>query len=252
MKTLHAYLCVMPNSYFQFKQFTIHQDQCAMKVCTDACLFGAWVGRKVESGQLTVDRKNERALDIGTGTGLLALMLAQKFDGVIDAIDIQQDAAQQATANAADAVWGERIHVHHTDLANWQAPSYDLIVSNPPFYEKDLKSPDSQRNLALHDTGLTLVSLFENVTRLLKSNGKFALLLPAHRKKEAIDLAAQKGLTATETIEVCQTEKHTPFRVMFWFEKSITASEKKTIRIKENGVYTEAFTELLKDYYLAF
>lgn len=224
-----------------------------MKVCTDACLFGAWVGRKVESGQLTVDRKNNsRALDIGTGTGLLALMLAQKFDGIIDAIDIQWDAAQQATANAAGAAWSECIHVHHADVSHWQALSYDLIVSNPPFYEKDLKSPDTQRNLALHDTGLNLISLFENVTRLLKPNGKFALLLPAHRKKEAIDLAIQKGLTATETIEVCQTEKHTPFRVMFWFEKSITVSEEKTIRIKENGVYTEAFTELLKDYYLAF
>ncbi len=242
----------MPNSYFQFKQFMIHQDQCAMKVCTDACLFGAWVGRKVESGQLTVDRKNERALDIGTGTGLLALMLAHKFDGIIDAIDIQRNAAQQATANAAGTAWSERIHVHHADVFNWQAPSYDLIVSNPPFYEKDLKSPDTQRNLALHDTGLTLTSLFENVTRLLKPNGKFALLLPAHRKKEAIDLAIQKGLTDTETVEVCQTEKHTPFRVMFWFEKSITVSEEKIICIKQNGMYAEDFVDLLKDYYLAF
>ncbi len=243
----------MPNSYFQFKQFTIHQDQCAMKVCTDACLFGAWVGRKVESGQLTVNRKNtSRALDIGTGTGLLALMLAQKFDGIIDAIDIQSTAVQQATTNAADAAWSERIHVHHTDLSKWQSSSYDLIVSNPPFYEKDLKSPDSQRNLALHDTGLTLTSLFENVFRLLKPHGKFALLLPAHRQTEAIELAEQRGWNASELVRVCQTEKHTPFRVMFWFEKAVTAGEEKIIRIKENGVYTEAFTELLKDYYLAF
>lgn len=243
----------MPNSYFQFKQFTIHQDQCAMKVCTDACLFGAWVGRKVESGELTVDRRNTcRALDIGTGSGLLALMLAQKFDGNIDAIDIQPDAAQQATANAADAAWNERIHVHHTDLSHWQAPSYDLIISNPPFYEKDLKSPDTQLNLALHDTGLTLVSLFENVARLLKPNGKFALLLPAHRQTEAIELARQWGWTHSELVQVCQTEKHTPFRVMFWFEKSVIVGEEKTICIKENGVYAEDFVDLLKDYYLAF
>lgn len=223
-----------------------------MKVCTDACLFGAWVGKKVDSAQMTVDRKTERALDIGTGTGLLALMLAQKFDGIIDAIDIQTDAAQQATANASDAAWSERIHVHHADLSNWQSPSYDLIISNPPFYEKDLKSPDTQRNLALHDTGLTLVSLFENVTRLLHPNGKFALLLPAHRQAEAIALAKQRGWIASELIQVCQTEKHAPFRVMFWFEKSVTTSEERIIRIKENGVYTEAFVDILKDYYLAF
>jgi len=242
----------MPNSYFQFKQFTIHQNQCAMKVCTDACLFGAWVGRKVGSVQMTVDRRTEHALDIGTGTGLLSLMLAQQFDGTIDAIDIQSDAAQQASANAGNAVWSERIHVHHTDLTNWQASSYDFILSNPPFYEKDLKSPDSERNLALHDTGLTLTSLFENVARLLKPDGKFALLLPAHRQTEAIDLAMHWGWTASEIVQVCQTEKHTPFRVMFWFEKSITVGEEKVIRVKENGVYSEAFVDLLRDYYLQF
>jgi tRNA1Val (adenine37-N6)-methyltransferase len=244
---------MMPNSYFQFKQFTIHQDQCAMKVCTDACLFGAWVARKMGSRPLTDDSKSDRrALDIGTGTGLLALMLAQKFDGTIDAIDIQPDAAQQASENAGNSPWSNHLHIHHADLTEWQAEAYDLILSNPPFYEHDLKSPDSQRNLALHDTGLTLLSLFENVIRLLKPNGKFALLLPAFRGKEAIDLARQWGLTATETMQVCQTEKHTAFRVMFWFEKSKTVGEEKNIRIKENGKYTEAFIELLKDYYLAF
>lgn len=221
-----------------------------MKVCTDACLFGAWVGRKVSSLQMTVDRSKDRALDIGTGTGLLALMMAQKFDGMIDAIDIQKDAAQQATTNAADTAWSKRIHVHHTDLLNWQASSYDLIISNPPFYEKNLKSPDNQRNLALHDTGLTLPSLFENVARLLKPNGLFALLLPAHRQQEAKELAKKHGWTASEIVQVCQTEKHTPFRVMFWFENSASVSEEKVIRIKESGVYSEVFVDFLRDYYL--
>lgn len=243
----------MPNSYFQFKQFTIHQDRCAMKVCTDACLFGAWVGRKVESGQLTVDRKNNsRALDIGTGTGLLPLMLAQKSDGWIDAIDINHSAAQQAEENIQASKWKDQITVHPVNILEWKSEPYDLIISNPPFYENDLKSPDTDRNLALHDSGLTLLSLFENVARLLKPNGKFALLLPAHRQTEAMELAKQWGWTYSEFVQVCQTEKHTPFRVMFWFEKSITASEEKTIRIKENGVYTENFRDLLRDYYLAF
>lgn len=223
-----------------------------MKVCTDACLFGAWVAGKVNSLQMTVDRNAERALDIGTGTGLLALMLAQKFDGFIDAIDIQPDAVQQATTNAGSTAWSQRVRVYDTDLSNWQASSYDYVISNPPFYEKDLKSPDSQRNLALHDTGLTLTSLFEHVDRLLKPNGSFALLLPAHRQAEALDLASQYGWTATEQVSVCQTEKHTPFRVMFWFERSNTSGEEKIMWIKENGMYTEGFRDLLRDYYLAF
>lgn len=252
MKTSQSYLCAMPNSYFQFKQFTIHQDRCAMKVCTDACLFGAWVAGKVSSLQMTVDRKAERALDIGTGTGLLALMLAQKFEGFIDSIDIQPDAVQQAITNAGNTAWSQRIQVSHADLSNWQASSYDFVISNPPFYENDLKSPDKQRNLALHDTGLTLTSLFENVARLVKPKGAFALLLPTHRQAEAVDLANQYGWTATEKVSVCQTEKHTPFRVMFWFEKSNTSGEETIIRIKENEVYTEDFRNLLRDYYLAF
>jgi tRNA1Val (adenine37-N6)-methyltransferase len=243
----------MPNSYFQFKQFTIHQDRCAMKVCTDACLFGAWVGRKVSSLQMTVDRKNNsRALDIGTGTGLLSLMLAQKSDGWIDAIDINSSAAQQAEENIQASKWKDQITVHAINILEWKSEPYDLIISNPPFYENDLKSPDTDRNLALHDSGLTLVTLFEQVARLLQPHGRFALLLPAHRRTEAMDLAKQYDWIATETLEVCQTEKHTPFRVMFWFEKSVTASEERTIRIKENGAYSEAFVDFLKDYYLAF
>ena len=243
----------MPNSYFQFKQFTIHQDRCAMKVCTDACLFGAWVGRKVSSWQMTFDRKNySRALDIGTGTGLLSLMLAQKNDCWIDAIDINHSAAQQAEENIQDSKWKDQITVHTINILEWKSEPYDLIISNPPFYENDLKSPDTDRNLALHDSGLTLVTLFEQVARLLQPHGRFALLLPAHRRTEAMDLAKQYDWIATETLEVCQTEKHTPFRAMFWFEKGIAASEAKRMQIKENGVYTEGFVDLLRDYYLAF
>ena len=223
-----------------------------MKVCTDACLFGAWVASKVNSLQMTVDRKTERVLDIGTGTGLLSLMLAQKSDGWIDAIEINSSAAQQAEENIQASQWKDQITVHTINILEWKSELYDLIISNPPFYENDLKSPDTQRNLALHDSGLTLVTLFENVARLLKPNGRFALLLPAHRQKHAVDIAKQHGWTAAETVEVCQTEKHTPFRVMFWFEKGIAASEAKRMQIKENGVYTEGFVDLLRDYYLAF
>lgn len=211
------------------------------------------MGRKVSSLQMTVDRKNNsRALDIGTGTGLLSLMLAQKSDGWIDAIDINSSAAQQAEENIQASKWKDQITVHAINILEWKSEPYDLIISNPPFYENDLKSPDTDRNLALHDSGLTLVTLFEQVARLLQPHGRFALLLPAHRRTEAMDLAKQYDWIATETLEVCQTEKHTPFRVMFWFEKSVTASEERIIRIKENGAYSEAFVDFLKDYYLAF
>lgn len=240
----------MPNTYFQFKQFIIHQDHCAMKVCTDACLFGAWVAGKVSSVQMTVDRNHLRALDIGTGTGLLSLMLAQKTTYWIDAVEIDTTAAQQAMENAKASAWNDRIEVHQSNIIDWTSESYDLIISNPPFFENDLKSADDNRNLALHDAGLTLDTLFQEVKRLLGPNGSFAVLLPAHRLTAALQLGKQYGFSAIETVKVSQTEKHTPFRVMLWLERGETVGEEYSLLIKENGVYSAGFVALLRDYYL--
>lgn len=241
----------MPNNYFQFKQFTIHQDRCAMKVCTDACLFGGWIGGRVDSWEMTDDRREERrVLDIGAGTGLLSLMLAQKVNAFIDAIEINADAALQAAENFNASPWSERLAIHHQPIQEWAETNYDLIISNPPFFEQDLKSPNTERNLALHDTGLTLEILWLQVVKCLHSAGQFAILLPAHRLADCISLATKHEFYLWEEVQVHQTEKHSPFRVMLWFGRNEIETKRSSMVIKENGVYTDRFCELLKDYYL--
>ncbi len=237
----------MPNDYFQFKQFVVHQKKAAMKVCTDACLFGAWVGNMASANNFTGAAK---ALDIGTGTGLLSLMLAQQFPGTIDAIDIDKGAAIQAAENIAASNWNNRIIAHQSSLEEWKNDQYNLIISNPPFYEQDLKSPDLQRNLALHDSGLTLGTLWENIKRCLLPDGIFAVLLPYHRLTECLQFAGNYGFYLHEKVVVHQTEKHPAFRVMLLFKRENNVSVQKCILIKKEGAYSIEFIALLKDYYL--
>ena len=241
------YLCMVSNSYFQFKQFTIHQQKAAMKVCTDACLFGAWVAGLLDSKNR---QPGEKALDIGTGTGLLSLMLAQDFAGAIDAIDIDKDASQEALENVQSSPWNNRIAVYNKSITEWDLTGYDLIISNPPFFEQDLKSSDQQKNLALHDTGLTLTILWLHVNRCINAKGVFALLLPYHRIEDCLGNATMHGFHLHKKVLVHQTEKHSPFRVMLLFGKEKKDNSISSIIIKEEGHYSAAFTALLKEYYL--
>ena len=145
----------MANTYFQFRQFIIHQDRCAMKVTTDACLFGAWVANQIKN----TGSEFSTALDIGTGTGLLSLMVSQKNDLKIDTIEIEDDAFEQLKENIADSPWKDRINLFHNDVRNFIFnQQYDVIFSNPPFYENELKSDDAKRNLALHGTNYHLTN----------------------------------------------------------------------------------------------
>src|SRR3954469_11797521 len=126
----------MANNYFSFKQFIIHQDKCAMKVCTDACLFGAYVADRFQ-----ITNSKFHVLDIGAGTGLLSLMLAQKNSTVqIDAVEIDKAASEQAKENFKHSLWRDRLHIHHQPIQEFGMNTYNLIISNPPFYENDLKS----------------------------------------------------------------------------------------------------------------
>ena len=162
----------MANDYFQFKQFLIKQDKCAMKVCTDACLLGAFAANRLP---LTV----HRLLDIGTGTGLLSLMLAQRnLNAVIDAVEIDEAAAEQAKENFNNSPWKERLNVHNEPIQKFAKSinkKYDVIICNPPFFENDLKSNDNQRNLALHSAALSLEELISIVGFLLEKNWKLFL-----------------------------------------------------------------------------
>lgn len=237
----------MPNTYFQFKQFTVNQEHCAMKVCTDACLFGAWVAALGNRRQAI----GGRILDIGAGTGLLSLMLAQKISGHIDAVELDKDAAGQALANFSDSPWKDRLHIiqgdiRHIDLSH----QYDLIVSNPPFFENDLASPDDKRNLALHSSELSFEELIGVIKKQLSNDGRFAVLLPYHRQEVFKQLAKNEGFYLEEETNVKQTSAHSYFRSMLLFGISATETKINNIIIREGEVYHPEFVGLLKDYYL--
>ena len=237
----------MSNSYFKFKQFTINQDKSAMKVCTDACLFGAWTADKIES-EIPASKD---ILDIGTGTGLLSLMLAQKTKAHIYAVEIDLSAAEQAEENFKASHWKDRLTLINSDIKS--APfskTFDVIISNPPFFENDLISADSQRNLALHSHGLTLQNLGTICSKLLSTNGNLFFLLPYHRNDYFQQIAESNSFFVKEKVLIRQTEKHAPFRSMLWLTQIVSATKQTEIIIKQNGQYSTAFTELLKDYYL--
>jgi tRNA1Val (adenine37-N6)-methyltransferase len=235
----------MPNNYFQFKQFTVFQDKCAMKVCTDACLFGALVAN--------CPPPTANCLDIGTGTGLLSLMIAQKDTlAKIDAVEIDNAAAEQAKQNFSASPWAERMHVFNTDILSFKPnKKYDNIISNPPFFEDDLKSPDQVKNNAKHDTALSLIELLQIVQMHLNEDGLFAVLLPYHRVNYFIEEADNTGLYLTKQILVKQTGTHDFFRGILFFSKTKNLLQNTEITIKDNKEkYTTEFTTALKDYYL--
>lgn len=238
----------MPNHYFQFKQFTVWQEHVAMKVCTDACLYGAWLASQIQD-QTGISN----CLDIGTGTGLLSLILAQKTTANIDAIELETTAVQQAKENFAVSPFANRLTVVQADINQWQTEQrYQLVFSNPPFYEHDLASPDVKRNLALHSSALTLEALFQAMNRLAEPTGQISMILPHHRREAAISHALVLGWHLNAEASIYQTEKHKAFRSFLLFSQTAKTPFANEIIIKQNGVYSEAFTALLKDYYLAF
>jgi len=219
-----------------------------MKVCTDACLFGA------VAASVLAEAQNVKGLDIGTGTGLLSLMIAQKNKtAVIDAVEVDEAAAQQAIDNFGASPWKENLAVHSTAIQQFVSPahSFDFIISNPPFFENDLKSNNSRRNLALHSVVLGLEELLTVIDALLKRDGVFGVLLPYHRSANFEMLAADKGFNLTKKIMVKQTPNHSYFRSILFFCKAMaTCNEQKIIIKGADNEYTAAFKELLRDYYL--
>ena len=242
----------MPNSYFQFKQFTIRQDRCAMKVTTDGCLFGAWVADEVKSKNLKV----ENCLDIGTGTGLLSLMFAQKnLNALIDTIEIDKEASRQSEENIIACFWKDRITTINADVKTFSfQKKYDVIISNPPFFENELKSEDIKRNMALHSNELTLEELFNIIKRNLSPAGFFYLLLPYKRNDEVKRILLEKEMAVSKIVFVKQSLHHDYFRIML--SGKLKSQEQTETMIDEISVwdnkqqYTKEFIELLKDYYL--
>lgn len=238
----------MPNHYFQFKQFLINQHRAAMKVTTDACLFGAWVASEEKNS-----KNAERILDIGTGTGLLSLMLAQQVSGKIDAIDIDHDAFLQASENTVHSPWKDRINMSLGDIKEikTEVVQYDVIISNPPFYTDQLRSPDEQKNKAHHDSTLTLQELIPIMQQLLTTNGRFYLLLPFHRLADAKEIIQGEHLFISKLVLVRPSPAHAFFRIMIQGSnvESTTSVSEMDIRM-DNNEYSKLFTELLGSYYL--
>lgn len=220
-----------------------------MKVCTDACIFGAYISLKekdLSSDETTI-------LDIGTGTGLLSLMIAQKVRGRIEAVEIDEKAYEQAQENFKSSAWQLRLTVHCADITHL-APrkKYDIIVSNPPFFDNSLKSSNQQKNLARHTTSLPHVKLTSIVSRNLIDKGKFYILLPFQEFKTFEKIAAQDDLILLEKLNIRQYESSHYLRTIGVFSHIAGhASTTESLTIKDdNENYSKNFIQLLKDYYL--
>ncbi len=234
-----------PNPYFQFKQFIIYQDKCAMKVNTDGVLLGAW----------TDNFDAQHILDIGTGTGLIALMLAQRSNASIDAIEIDEEAATQASQNCVNSIWKDRISVHccsFQEFTEKNSPKYDLIVSNPPYFIQSLKSPKQNKNTARHTDSLSFEELIAGSKKLLLPNGKLSVILPFDSGETFINLAKEKDFHLARKTIVCSKENLPPKRILLTFslENADCLIDKLIIETEQRHQYSEEFKKLTEEFYL--
>lgn len=232
------------NSYFRFKQFVVWQDRTALKVCTEACILGAFA-----------DVQNaRRILDIGTGTGVLSLMVAQRAPSAsIDAVEIDSEAYLQACHNVALSPFAKQISVHFGAVQGFEATQrYDLVVSNPPFYQHDLRSATPARNVALHAQTLSLSDLAESVWRLLDPDGRAVVLLPPTQMHQFVAEAAKRGLFRCQVLDIQNFEQSPVFRQIctFGFKPAADVLTQRLVIYDQPQVYTSVFSTLLSPYYL--
>ncbi|MDR1223141.1 MAG: methyltransferase [Tannerella sp.] len=236
----------MPNSYFQFKQFTVWHDRCAMKVGTDSVLLGAWS---------SVD-KPFSVLDIGTGTGLIALMIAQRSqDAAIDAIDIDREACVQATENIERSSFKDRIRIFHRSFQEYTTEKkYSLILSNPPYFSDSMKSPDKKRNTARHNDSLPLKQLIEHAITMLSDDGKIALVLPVSSSGEIDFILATHRLHTVRRTEVVSIEGLKPKRFLIELSgkapPGYTPLMDRLVLTTHEHKRTPQYNSLTKDFYL--
>jgi tRNA1Val (adenine37-N6)-methyltransferase len=249
----------MPNDWFQFKQFKIEQDLCAMKVSTDACIQGAWASRWLQLNQPTTDQK---ILDIGTGTGLLSLMLVQlNSENSIDAIELNSDAFLQAQQNFSSSPWANKLIAHHCSLNDYlvklgsdrENKLYDFIICNPPFFHNHLQAQQKARNDARHSISLTKEGLAHAVSLLLHEQGFFCVMYPQTEWNDWLQVSKNYGLYNLLTIEIKPKASIASNRIIGLFSKKDNQhSETETLVIyEEDKSYTEQFKALLQPYYLA-
>jgi len=236
----------MANNYFNFKQFTVFQEISAFKVGTDGVLLGA---------AANVSDK-QKVLDIGTGTGLISLMIAQRCNAEITAIEPDKESFSEAIENVSNSEWRSRISVINTDLQNYfpGENKFDLIVSNPPYFNDSLKNPDPRKSSARHNDSLTTTELLSGVARLLENNGIFQVIMPYVEGNLLIAEAADFGLFCSDILKIRPLPASEIRRLILTFSKErIKVSEKfLTIERGPRHEFTEEYINLTKDFYLKF
>ena len=231
---------------FKFKQFAVNQDRCAMKIGTDAVLLGAWC---------PIDNNPKSILDVGAGTGILALILAQRTNAdQIDALEIDEEAYEQCVENFENSPWADKLFCYHAALDEFvddPEDEYDLIISNPPFYSEDFKTTDEQRDLARFQDAMPFEDLIEAADLLLSENGTFAVVIPYKEEERFIDLCAEYELYAVKATRVKGSQKTPIVRSLLAFcrMEQTPLIDELVIEISRHN-YTPEYIELTKEFYL--
>lgn len=238
----------MASAPFRFKQFDIYHDKCAMKVGTDGVLLGAWCNTG----------KAARVLDIGAGSGLIALMIAQRNAGcIIDAVEIDGASCLQAEANILRSPWKSRIRVHHISFQEFcigKSATYDLIVSNPPFFQNSLQNPAPDRSVARHSTSLPVRDLISGIMGLLDAGGRYCMIMPVPEARKFIGKAQEKGLYCRAITSVIPNPGKPPKRLLLEFTRhdGELKSSELIVELGRRHEYSAEFKELTGDFYLRF
>jgi tRNA1Val (adenine37-N6)-methyltransferase len=232
-------------SVFRFKQFSVDQTGCAMRINTDGVLIGAIASQK----------KPVQMLDIGTGTGVIALMLAQRYrEAFVDAVEIDTSAAEAAFNNFSNSPFDARLNLFAGDFADLESLfQYDLIVSNPPYFVNDLKNPEHRKSVARHAAEDFFTGMIRKVASLLNENGVFWVILPVKQAQELVVNAVLHRLFPSRIIHLYSDEDKPEFRQIVCFSFTDAGVRHENFYIYEApGIYTAAYTSLLKDFFLAF
>jgi tRNA1Val (adenine37-N6)-methyltransferase len=236
----------MAEKPFRFKEFSISQDQCAMKIGTDGVLLGCWVNIPADTASI---------LDIGTGTGLIALQMAQRSEAMmIDALEIEDKAFEQAVENFENSSWADRLFCYHASIqefAEEMEEQYDLIISNPPYFNDTFKDLAQERALARHTGELSYEELLASVSKLLLPNGSCAFIIPFREESGFVSKASEKNLYPLRITRVRGNKQSPVIRSLVQFSKKPqTTSTNELIIETERHVYTKEYIELAKDFYL--
>ena len=232
------------NNFFQFKQFRVFQEKSGMKVGVDGVLLGAWANLE----------RARQILDVGTGTGLLALMAAQRSGATIDAVELEPEAAAEAYSNFQSSEWLWRFQLSVGAFQNFQThKKYDHIISNPPFFDNSQKSADVKRAQARHADSLSLKELLEKSKEYLDENGKISLILPADKEMRLLELSQLLNLKLTRITRVASDETKKIHRLLVELSLTDAPLEDSTFFIRDaaTGNYSTGYRELTTDFYLS-